>query len=394
MNKKFTHIETAAIHAGYHSNEHQGSLSMPIYQTSTFTFDSAEQGEQRFAGTDNGFIYSRLGNPTVRSLEEKIAVLEGAEEGIAFGSGMAAVSAVLMELTKANDHILCSLGIYGCTFDLLVMMKEKYHIDHDFSSMETEEQIQELIRPETTCIFVETPINPTMRVIDLEMVARVAKRNGIPVVVDNTFPSPYLQQPLQLGCDIVVHSATKYICGHGDVVAGLAAGSHEFISRVRKTMLKDVGGIMAPFDAWLLLRGIKTLPIRMDRHSENAQKIYEKLKSHPKVERIYFPGDTQNVGYEAAVKQMRQPGGVIAFEIKGAKEDAQAFLNRMKLIKIAVSLGDVETLICHPSSMTHAIIPEADRIEMGVTDQLLRVSVGLENWEDLWDDIEQALGNE
>ncbi|OCA82622.1 methionine gamma-lyase [Pradoshia sp. D12] len=394
MNKKYTHFETAAIHAGYESNEHQGSLSMPIYQTSTFTFESAEQGEQRFAGTDNGFIYSRLGNPTVRSLEEKIAVLEGAEEGIAFGSGMAAVSAVLMELTKANDHILCSLGIYGCTFDLLVMMKEKYNIHHDFSPMETEEQIQELIKPETTCIFVETPINPTMRVIDLEMVARVAKRNGIPVIVDNTFPSPYLQQPLQLGCDIVVHSATKYICGHGDVVAGLAAGSREFISRVRKTMLKDVGGIMAPFDAWLLLRGIKTLPIRMDRHSENAQKIYEKLKEHPKVERIYYPGDKQNVGYEAAMKQMRQPGGIIAFEIKGSKEDAQAFLNRMKLIKIAVSLGDVETLICHPASMTHAIIPESERLEMGVTDQLLRVSVGLENWQDLWGDIKQALGND
>ena len=391
MNKKYTHIETAAIHAGYHSNEHQGSLSMPIYQTSTFTFETAEQGEQRFAGIDNGYIYSRLGNPTVRSLEEKIAVLEGAEEGIAFGSGMAAVSAVLMELTNANDHILCSLGIYGCTFDLLVMMKEKYHINHDFSPMETEEQIQELIKPETKCIFVETPINPTMRVIDLEMVARVAKRNGIPVVVDNTFPSPYLQQPIQLGCDVVVHSATKYICGHGDVVAGLAAGSNEFISKVRKTILKDVGGIMAPFDAWLLLRGIKTLPIRMDRHSENAQKIYEKLKEHPKVDRIYFPGDEQNVGYKAAKKQMRQPGGVIAFEIKGGKEDAQAFLNRMKLIKIAVSLGDVETLICHPASMTHAIIPEADRIEMGVTDQLLRVSVGLENWEDIWEDIEQAL---
>lgn len=391
MTEEFKNIETAAVHAGYKASEHYGSLSTPIYQTSTFTFETAEQGERRFAGEEDGFIYSRLGNPTVRALEEKMAVLEGGEEGLAFGSGMAAVSTILTALTKASDHILCSLGVYGCTFDLLVMMKEKYHISYDFSPMETEEQIQKMIKPETTCIFVETPINPTMRVIDLEMVAKVAKKNGIKVVVDNTFPSPYLQQPLALGCDIVIHSATKYICGHGDVVAGLAVGPKEFIADVRKTTLKDMGGIIAPFDAWLLLRGLKTLPVRMDRHCDNAQQIYKKLSGHSRIERVYFPSNPENIGYESAMKQMKRPGAIISFEIKGTKEDAQKVMNQLKMIKIAVSLGDCETLIQHPASMTHAVVPEADRVEMGVTDTLLRISIGLEAWEDIWEDLEQAL---
>ena len=305
---------------------------------------------------------------------------------------MGAVSAVLIELTKTHDHILCSLGVYGCTFDLLVLLKEKYAIDYDFSPMETEEQIRNSIRPETTCIFVETPINPTMRVIDLEMVARVAKEHGIPVVVDNTFPSPYLQSPLALGCDIALHSATKYIGGHGDVVAGLVAGKSSFISAIKKNGLKDIGSIIAPFDAWLLLRGLKTLPIRMDRHSENAIKINEQLKKHPRVKNVYFPWNEENAGHEAAIKQMKQPGGVISFELQeGGKQEAQAFLNKLQLIKIAVSLGDVETLISHPASMTHAVIPEKERRAMGVTDQLIRLSVGLESWEDIWADIEQAL---
>ncbi len=392
MRKEYKHFETAAVHAGYDTKKHVGSLSTPIYQTSTFTFDTAEQGEARFAGTEEGYIYSRLGNPTVQALEEKVAVLEGAEDCAAFASGMGAVSAVLIELSKANDHILCSLGVYGCTFDLLVLLKDKYAIDYDFSPMESEEQIRNSIRPETTCIFVETPINPTMRVIDLEMVSRVAKEYGIPVVVDNTFPSPYLQSPLALGCDVALHSATKYIGGHGDVVAGLVAGKKSFITNLKKNSLKDIGSIMSPFDAWLLLRGLKTLPVRMDRHSENAIKINEQLLKHPQVGQVYFPWNKDNAGHEAAIKQMKQPGGVISFELKeGGKREAQAFLNKLQLIKIAVSLGDVETLISHPASMTHAVIPEKDRLSMGVTDQLIRLSVGLESWEDIWADIEQAL---
>jgi methionine-gamma-lyase len=275
MEKQF---ETLVIHHGYDSKEHLGSLSVPIFQTSTFTFDTAEQGETRFAGEEEGYIYSRLANPTVRVLEEKMACLEGGEKALAFGSGMAAVSAVLFALTKANDHIICSQGIYGCTFGLLDLLKQKYNILHDFCSMETEEELVRLIRPETVCIFIETPINPTMKLIDLDMVVKVAKEYGIKVIVDNTFCSPYLQTPIKHGCDVVVHSATKYIGGHGDVVAGIAVGSKELMEEVAKTTQKDIGGIISPFDAWLLLRGLKTLAVRMDRHCANAEKNFKAIK--------------------------------------------------------------------------------------------------------------------
>ena len=391
MSRKSKHIETKVIHEGYEQMQHLGSLAAPIFQTSTFVFENAEQGERRFAGEEEGYIYSRLGNPTVNILEERIAMLEGGEAGLAFASGMAAVSAVLLALTKANDHIICSQGLYGCTFGLLHFMKEKYHITHNFSEMLTEEQIESLIRPETTCIYVETPINPTMKMIDLEMVAKVAKKYHIPVVVDNTFSSPYLQTPLALGCDIVLHSATKYICGHGDVVAGLVVGTQEFISKLSMTTQKDIGGIISPFDAWLLLRGLKTLPVRMDRHSFNAEKLFKRLKQHPSIAEVYYPGDTEHPGYKIAQKQMKASGGLIAFEIKGDKQSAQKMLNSLQLIKIAVSLGDAETLIQHPATMTHSAVPAESRLKMGITDQLIRLSVGLENWEDLWEDLNEAL---
>lgn len=391
MSSNSKRFETKVIHEGYDAKEMLGSLATPLFQTSTFTFDSAEQGENRFAGEEEGYIYSRLGNPTVAVLEERIAALEKGERGLAFGSGMAAVSAVLIALTKANDHIICSSGLYGCTFGLLTMMKEKYNISHDFSEMDKEETIRNLIRPETTCIYVETPINPTMKLIDLKMVADVAKEFNIPVVVDNTFSSPYLQQPLELGCDVVLHSATKYIGGHGDVVAGLVAGKKEFLDSVAMTTQKDIGGIIAPFDAWLLLRGLKTLPIRLDRHSDNAEKIFRKLTDHPKVNRVYYPSDEKHKDYPIFKKQMKRGGGVISFEINGAKEDAQKLLNTLSFLKIAVSLGDAETLIEHPATMTHSVIPEESRGRMGITDQLIRLSVGLEAWEDIWADLEQAL---
>jgi methionine-gamma-lyase len=391
MTKKYKRFETAVIHEGYDEKEMLGSLAPPIFQTSTYVFDSAEQGERRFLGEEAGYMYSRLGNPTVKILEDRIARLENGEMGLAFASGMAAVSSVLVSLTKANDHILCSEGLYGCTFGLLMMMKEKYNIQSDFSLFDTKEEIRSKIKPETALIYVETPINPTMKLIDLELVAEVAKEFDIPVVVDNTFSTPYLQRPLDLGCDIVLHSATKYIGGHGDVIAGLVVGEEDFMKKMAVSTQKDMGGVMSPFNAWLLLRGLKTLPLRMDRHSENAGKIVEKLKSHPKVGNVYFPMDEDAEDFAIAKKQMKQGGGVIAFEIKGSKEDAQQLMNRLQFIKIAVSLGDAETLIEHPATMTHAVVPEESRKEMNITDQLLRLSVGLESWEDIWEDLEQAL---
>ena len=393
MTKKHKHFETSVIHDGYNSDEMLGSLVPPLFQTSTYTFETAEQGERRFAGEEAGYVYSRLGNPTVSVLEERIASLENGERGLAFGSGMAAISAILIALTKANDHILCSVGLYGCTFGLLKMMEEKYNITHDLSPMGTKEEIRSLIKPETVCIYIETPINPTMKLIDLQMVSEVAKEYNIPVIVDNTFSTPYLQRPLDLGCDIVVHSATKYIGGHGDVIAGLVVGKKDFLDSVAMTTQKDIGGIISPFDAWLLLRGLKTLPVRMDRHCDNAEKIYEKLRNHPKIAKIYFPNDVDHPDYPIREKQMKRAGGMISFEIDGTKEGAQAMLNALSFIKIAVSLGDAETLIQHPATMTHSVIPENSRLEMGITDQLIRLSVGLEAWEDIWADLEQALNS-
>jgi methionine-gamma-lyase len=384
-------FETEAVHSGYSSDEHQGSLVPPLYQTSTFTFSSAEQGERRFAGHEEGFIYSRLGNPTVKILEDRMAKLEQGEAALAFSSGMAAVSAVLTALTKTGDHILCSQGVYGCTFGLLQLLKEKYNVTHDFSLMASKEMLEEEILPNTACIYIETPINPTMKLVDLELVSKLAKQHGIPVVVDNTFCSPYLQTPISLGCDIVIHSATKYICGHGDVIAGIVVGSRDFIKQVSRTTQKDIGGTISPFDAWLLLRGLKTLPVRMDRHCENANLLVEFLRNHPKVERLYFPGNSDfKEDNKIMHKQMKKPGGVISFSVKGTKETAQYFMNQLQLVKIAVSLGDAETLIQHPATMTHAVIPEEERSKMGIDDTLLRLSVGLEAWEDIQEDLEQA----
>ncbi|PHB04315.1 methionine gamma-lyase [Bacillus wiedmannii] len=383
MKKK--HMETALIHHGYTSEEHKGSLTPPLFQTSTFTFETAQQGEASFAGVDPSYIYSRLGNPTVKLFEERMAVLEGGEEALAFGSGMAAISATLIGFLKAGDHIICSNGLYGCTYGFLEVLEEKFMITHSFCDMETEDDIENKIRPNTKLIFVETPINPTMKLIDLKQVIRVAKRNGLLVIVDNTFCSPYLQRPLELGCDAVVHSATKYIGGHGDVVAGVTICKTKALAEKIRPMRKDIGGIMAPFDAWLLLRGLKTLAVRMDRHCDNAEKIVSFLKNHDAVEGVWYPEG------ELASRQMKRGGGVISFSIKGGKEETQAFINDLHFITIAVSLGDTETLIQHPATMTHAAIPAELRQEMGIYDNLIRLSVGLESWEDIVSDLEQAL---
>ncbi|AMQ05782.1 methionine gamma-lyase [Sporosarcina psychrophila] len=391
MDKKNLHKDTIVIHEGYDDKEHQGSLAVPLYQTSTFSFETALQGENRFSGVEGGNIYSRLGNPTVRVLEERMTALENGKGALAFGSGMAAVSTILVHLTKSGDHILCSRGIYGCTFGLLGMLNEKYNISHDLIQMKTEEEIERAITPETVCIYIETPINPTMELVDIQAVVNVAKRHGLRVVVDNTFSSPYLQNPLDFGADFVLHSATKYINGHGDVIAGLLVGADkEEMESIRMSVQKDFGGIISPFDAWLLIRGLKTLSVRMERHTSNAEKVIAYLKGQKLVEEIYYPFDKDNPQYEIAKRQMRAGGGLISFTVKGGKEGAQLFMDSLSLIKIAVSLGDAETLIQHPATMTHSVIPEAERLQMGITDSLLRLSVGLEHAEDLIADFKAA----
>ncbi|MEG6574823.1 methionine gamma-lyase [Caldibacillus debilis] len=384
-------METMLIHSGYDARDYKDSLSPPLYLSSTFVFPTAEQGEQRFSGKDDGFIYSRLANPTVRILEERMAALEKGEDAIAFASGMAAVSAVLLHLTKAGDHILCSRGIYDCTFGLLRLFQEKNGITYSFCSMTDEKEIEAGLRENTACIFLETPVNPTMEVNDLELVVKVARRRGIPVVVDNTFSSPYLQNPLEFGCDYVVHSATKYIGGHGDVIAGIVVGKdREAMQQLRNRIQKDIGGIISPFDAWLLLRGLKTLHVRMDRHVENAKKLFEYLKTVPLVEKIFYPGDPENKYYPVVKKQMRAPGAMLSFTVKGGREMAQALIDALKMVKIAVSLGDAETLIQHPATMTHSAVPAESREAMGITDNMLRLSVGLEAAEDIIEDFRRA----
>ncbi len=392
--KRSARIETAVIHKGYDNSLHHDSLSTPLYQTSTYSFPTAEEGEARFAGQVSGNIYSRLGNPTVRVLEERMAEIEGGEGALAFGSGMAAVSAILVHLTKAQDHILCSRGIYGCTFGLLNILQDKYGITHSLVAMTAEHEIEQAIRPETKVIYVETPINPTMELVDLRAVAAVAEKHGIRVVVDNTFSSPYLQNPLKLGADFVLHSATKYLNGHGDVIGGILVGGElAEMEEIRMTVQKDFGGIMSPFDAWLVLRGLKTLHVRMDRHVDNAEKIVDFLRHEQSVTRILYPYDAAHPQTAIAKEQMRRGGGLISFELEGGKKQAQEFLNALSLIKIAVSLGDAETLIQHPATMTHAVVPPEERKRMGISDSLVRLSVGLEHVDDLTADLEQAFAS-
>lgn len=391
MEENHLHKDTLVIHEGYDDKAHHGSLAVPLYQTSTYSFETAEQGENRFSGAEAGPIYSRLGNPTVSILEDRMTALENGQGTLAFGSGMAAVSAILVHLTKTGDHILCSRGIYGCTFGLLSIFEKKYNITHDLVRMATEEEIEQAIKPETVCIYIETPINPTMELVDIEAVVNVAKRHGLRVVVDNTFSSPYLQNPLTMGVDFVLHSATKYINGHGDVIAGLLTGDDkEEIEQIRMSIQKDYGGIISPFDAWLLIRGLKTLPVRMERHSSNAEKVISYLKQQSLVEEVYYPFDKDNPQYEIAKRQMKAGGGLISFTVKGGKEQAQLLMNNLSLIKIAVSLGDAETLIQHPATMTHASVPADERLAMGISDSLLRLSVGLEYADDLVNDLDSA----
>lgn len=383
-------FSTKAIHLGYSPKDHLGSLNPPIFQTSTFVFNDVEEGRARFAGEQDGYIYTRIGNPTVKLLEERIAALEEAEGCVAFGSGMGAVSGVVLGLLKSGDHIISTDAVYGGTYSFFEMIQERFNIQVTMIDMTNPEEIRKHVQENTKMIYVETPINPTMKLVDLEKVAAIAKEIGAVTVVDNTFMSPYLQQPILLGIDIVLHSATKYIGGHGDVIAGLVAGSKEKIDKIRKYSLKNVGSVMAPFDAWLLIRGLKTLAVRLDRHTESAMKIAQYLEQHPKVDKVYYPGLESFPQYDLAKKQMKAPGGLISFEVKGGLQAGIDLLNHVELCQLAVSLGDAETLIQHPASMTHASIPRENRLEMGVTDGMIRISVGLEDADDIIADLEHA----
>ncbi|WP_097028532.1 methionine gamma-lyase [Clostridium peptidivorans] len=384
---------TKAIHGGHVKDSQFGSLSTPIYQTSTFIFDTAEQGGRRFALEEGGYIYSRLGNPTSSEVEDKIAILEGAEAAVATASGMGAISSVLWTLLKAGDHIVAADTLYGCTFALLNHGVTRFGIDVTFVDTSNLEEVKNAMRPNTKIVYLETPANPTLKITDIKAISKMAHESeGCAVVVDNTFSTPYIQRPIELGADIVVHSATKYLNGHGDVVAGFAAGKQEVINQVRLVGIKDMtGSVLSPFNAFLIIRGMKTLEVRMERHCANAMKVAKFLETHPAVEKVYYPGLESFEYYELAKKQMELPGAMVSFELKGGVEEGRMVMNTVKLASLAVSLGDTETLIQHPASMTHSPYTSEERAAAGISDGLVRLSVGLETAEDIIADLKQAL---
>lgn len=389
--KKSLHFNTQLVHAGNNPDTEHGALSTPLYQTSTFAFDNCDQGGRRFAGEEEGYIYTRLANPTVTQLEERMAVLENMEAAAATSTGMAAVSGVLLAMLSCGDHLIASNAVYGCTFALLNEQFPRYGIEVTFVDMADHHAIEAARRNNTKVVFLETPVNPNLAVYDLEFVGRFAKQHDIVSVVDNTFLTPYLQRPKDFDIDIVLHSATKYLNGHGDVVAGVICGSNEHIAQIKHTTLKDIGGTMSPFDAWLIIRGLKTLAVRMERHCENAEQVAQWLESQSGVKTVYYPGLASHSGHRFIGSQMKGAGGVIAFELDGNLEHAKAFADSLSLFKIAVSLGDAESLIQHPASMTHSSYSPEARIEAGISDNLLRISVGLEQVEDLINDLDQAM---
>jgi len=388
--KKDLGFNTRTVHAGEGPCPQTGALRVPIYQSSTFVFDNVEQGGRRFAGEEPGYIYTRLGNPTQTALEEKMANLEGTESAIALGSGMAAVSSTVMGLLEAGDHMIASKTLYGCTFSLFSELLPKWNIEVSFVDMSDLENVKDAIKDNTKVIYTETPSNPTMNLVDLAGLAELTDDNII-TVTDNTFMSPYLQKPAEYGIDVIIHSATKFIGGHGDTIAGIICGPEDLLNSFRETTVKDFGGIIAPFDTFLLLRGLKTLSVRMDRITKNAMVVAEFLNNHPAVERVYYPGLVDHPQYELGKKQMNGPGGVMSFELNGGIEEGKKLLNSLDLCILAVSLGDVDTLIQHPASMTHYVVPDEERRAAGITDGLIRLSVGIEEVDDIIDDLKQGL---
>ena len=383
-------LATKVIHAG-HIKDSSGALVTPLCQSATFVFDSAQQGGARFAGDETGYIYTRLGNPTTAELERKMAELEGAAAAAATASGMAAVSSALLANLSQGDHLVASKAVYGCTFSLMTTQLNKFGIDVSLVDFKDLDAISAAITEKTKVLFCETPVNPHLDVFDLDALVFIAKKHGLISIIDNTFMTPLLQQPLAHGVDLVVHSATKYLNGHGDVIAGIICGSDEQIEKIKFETMKDLGGVLSPHDAWLILRGLKTLDVRMERHCDNAEKVVEYLLSHPKVLKVYYPGIEGSYGQYLLGKQMRRGGGVIAFELDADLDLSIEFINSLQLFSIAVSLGDAESLIQHPASMTHATYDKNQREAAGIGENLLRISVGLESVEDLIVDLEQGL---
>ena len=373
--------QTLLIHGGIDGDAATGAVNVPIYQTSTY--------RQRALGENTGWEYSRTGNPTRAALEALISDLEGGTRGFAFASGMAAISAVL-SLFKSGDRILISKNVYGGTFRVLDKVFKQFGLGYALADTDDASALDAAITPDVKAILVESPANPLLTVTDLAAAASVAKRRGILTIVDNTFMTPYLQKPLALGADIVVHSATKYLGGHSDVVSGLVVTNHPEIAERLAFVQNAVGGVLGPFDSFLLIRGIKTLAVRMDQHVANAESLAARLATHPEVSRVWYPGLKDFPGHDIQFRQAKNGGAMISFELADGK-DHREFFRALRLVTLAESLGGVESLVCHPASMTHASIPKETREKVGITDRLIRLSVGIEDVDDIWGDIENAI---
>ena len=390
MNLKDLKFDSLQVHAGEIEDQF-GSATVPIYQTSTFRFRDADSGRRLFMGEEQGYIYTRIGNPTIRSLEQAIAALEHGYDGVAFSSGMAAVNAVYLALLAQGKHVVCSASVYGPSRTVLEKYYTNFGVEATFVHTSDLEAVRNALRENTTLVYIETPANPTMEVTDIEAVAQIAHEHGAVIAVDNTFATPYLQNPLLLGADIVLHSVTKYINGHADIVGGIVVAKNEELYKAIRSVMVSFGGNMDPHQAYMTLRGVKTLSLRVEKAQQNAMKIARYLEQHPKVEWVKYPGLESHPQYELIKKQMRGPGAMISFELKGGIEAGKKLMDNVKLIMLAVSLGGVESLIQHPASMTHAGMSREARLKADITDGLVRLSVGIEDVDDLIADLEQAL---
>lgn len=387
-------FETRAIHSDYSADEHLGSLASPIYQTSTYVFKSVEEGAAYFSEEKEGYIYTRINNPTLNLLERRIASLEEGEAAIVFSSGMGAITSSLWTLLNPGDELLVDLTVYGCTYAFFHHGLARFGVKVRHIDMSDPNNVAREITEQTKMIFFESPANPNMRLVDIAAISDIAHGQNILVAVDNTYCTPYIQKPLALGADIVIHSLTKYMNGHGDAMGGAVITSAEYAKQIRLVGLKDMtGACLSPHDANLILRGMKTLSVRMDKIAQSAQKIAEYLEIHPQIESIMYPGLPSFEQYQLAKKQMKLAGGMIACELKGGIEAGKQFLNRLRLFSIAVSLGDCESLAQHPASMTHSTYTQEERVQHGISDGLIRLSVGLEDVDELIADIKQALAN-
>lgn len=386
-------IFTKAVHAGEDPERHHGAVSTPIYNSTVFKFPDLETGADIHNWRTEGFFYGRLGNPTQQALERAVCELESGEDALCFASGMAAIAAATLTFVKHGDHMVVPEAVYATTGAFFRFMEEKFGISSTFVNSADPENYRRALKPETKLLYIETPSNPTCRITDISAVAAIAKEHGVSTICDNTFATPFNQNPLLMGCDVVIHSATKYLGGHSDLSAGIVVGGRAVIERARHGTSKLFGGSIAPEVAWLVMRGIKTLPLRMERHNSNAERIASFLAEHPNVVKVFHPSLTGDAGYEIAKRQMRGFGAMLSFDL-GSYDAARRFLNQMKVVTLATSLGGVETLAQHSASMTAANVPQEEREKTGITDGLIRMSVGIEDVNDLISDIDQALQGE